>query len=319
MAQKLSHFSGYDPRGPGSNFSGAASGATDDWSYATLGAAGMTWEIGTDFHQDCSVFVQDVVPRNLEAFTYAALLAHRPYRLSKGPDIVSLAMDRSVLMEGENLTVSVHASDSAYSNPTIVEGAGQNVQMVLFFLDKNPFATVEEDQWLLASDWSLSDDELDDNGMGNRTIEWPDVKEILENQNATLEGRHVIYTMAIDQNGYPGVLSAVEFVLESRTSTPAPTSIRSDSPSMIPSSQPSDVGSLPPSSASLVTLAPAPCDPLTISCEVLMQDTSMETQPPNLNNSAATAELPSDSAIIPRSSRFLGSGVIIVTLMILAL
>jgi hypothetical protein len=247
MVQKLSHFSGYNITGPGPDFFYEASGTTADWAYATLGAAGMAWEIGTFFHEDCSTFMESVLPDNLDALTYAGMLAHLPYRLSKGPDIVHLAIDSPVLEEGQYLTVSVEASDGAYSNPTMIEEAGQQVMMILFFLDVNPYSMLQEDEWILAANWLMVEDDLDDNGMGNWTVEWPYVQEILGNRSQTLEDRHSIYAMAIDQDGYPGVLSAVEFLLEcSNCTTMAPTTSPSDTPSKRPSIQPSSSSLLEP-------------------------------------------------------------------------
>ena len=239
MAQKLSHFSGYVLTGPGPSFTYGASGATDDWAYATLGAASMTWEVGTNFHEDCTTFLGNVVPDNMDALTYAGMLAHFPYRLSQGPDLVRFTIDSSVLEEGQTLTVSVEASDSAFSNPNLIEVASQQVTMILFYLDVNPYSMLKEDEWMLAANWLMMEDELDGNGGGNWTVEWSDVIDILGNHSGTLEGRHIVYAMAMDQDGYPGVLSAVEFLLECSNCTMTPSSMPSDPPSMRPSLQPS--------------------------------------------------------------------------------
>ena len=238
LVHKLRHFSGYAITGPGPEFTYGASGATDDWAYATLGAASMTWEIGTFFHEDCSNFLGNVVPDNMDALTYAGMLAHLPYRFSQGPDIVHLALDSSVLEEGQSLTLSVEASDGAFSNSTLIEEASQQVMMILFFLDVNPYSMLQEDEWVLAANWLMAEDDLNENGKANWTVEWSDVQEILGNQTGSLEDQHLIYAMAIDQDGYPGVLSAVEFFFECSNCTMAPTSMTSDPPSMFPSSLP---------------------------------------------------------------------------------
>jgi hypothetical protein len=133
------------------------------------------------------------------------------------------------------LTVSVEASDSAFSNPNLIDEAGQQVTMILFFLDINPYSMLQEVEWIQAANWLMMEDELDGNGMGNWTVEWSDVNEILGNHSGTWKDRHIIYAMAMDQDGYPGVLSAVEFLFECSNCTVTPSSM----PSMRPSLQPS--------------------------------------------------------------------------------
>jgi len=171
----------------------------------------MTWELGTSFQEDCKNFRSHVVPDSLNALTYAAMLAHLPFHLSKGPDIVEFAIRPQRLKEGRNLTVSVRASDKAYSNPSLVLAASQKVKRVLFFLDINPYAAIRRDKWKSAADWELNEDDLNQHSRGNWTMEYSFASEVFQVRNQSQIARHVLYAVAIDEDGYSGVLSAVRF------------------------------------------------------------------------------------------------------------
>jgi hypothetical protein len=114
-----------------------ASGATDDWAYGALGAAGMTWELGTDFHQDCHYFENYVLPDNLPALTFLAKLVEAPYSISKGPDIVSGTVQTSDPSGQGQSVITMHApaNDAAFSSaPT----SRQAIEEIRIFLDVHP-------------------------------------------------------------------------------------------------------------------------------------------------------------------------------------
>lgn len=251
MAYKLSHFTKYDIQGPGFDYAGAASGATDDWAYASLGAAGMTWELGTTFHQDCSGFADDILPSNLQALTYAAKLAHRPYRMAKGPDITLLELESVVVSTGEDLKLIVEASDDAYSNSWMVPEATQDIDSILFFLDTNPYVTWPENEnlWRIQADWILAtqDGQLSMRGRGSLRVPWSDLEDAIHpsesSENSSTEVQHhTIYALAVDEDGYPGVLSAVHFTVDLSSLSIPPSVVPSDMPSLMPSSSPSETG-----------------------------------------------------------------------------
>jgi hypothetical protein len=137
MVHKIRHFSGYEFSGPGMGYMYPASGATDDWAYGALGAAGMTWELGTDFHQDCNYFENYVLPDNLPALTFLAKLAQAPYSMSKGPDIVSATVQNSEQNVQGQFVINMHATanDAAFSSaPT----SRQTIEEIRIFLDVHP-------------------------------------------------------------------------------------------------------------------------------------------------------------------------------------
>jgi carboxypeptidase T len=78
LVSKMTFWNNYDSRGPGTSFYGAASGASEDWAYATLGAASMTMEIGSSFRPTCDEIELDILPANLDALTFAANLSSAP-------------------------------------------------------------------------------------------------------------------------------------------------------------------------------------------------------------------------------------------------
>ena len=122
LVNKYGFFTGYELNGPGINYSGFASGATDDWAYAMLGAAGMTFEIGTQFHQPCGAYFENtIMTRNIQALDYALSVSFAPYALPQGPDIVQafVALTTPNRTSADDawsvVTLVVQASDSAYS------------------------------------------------------------------------------------------------------------------------------------------------------------------------------------------------------------
>ncbi|KAG7339214.1 hypothetical protein IV203_020177 [Nitzschia inconspicua] len=91
---KLQHITTYRAVGPGRNFYGTASGATDDSFYALFGALSMTWELGFAFHERCDNFEQEL-PNLIRGLEYLASIAPQPFSLGQGPDIVSTTVNPS--------------------------------------------------------------------------------------------------------------------------------------------------------------------------------------------------------------------------------
>lgn len=237
MTRKFSHFTGYSVEGPGVSYAGAASGATDDWAYSTLGAAGMTWELGTNFHQDCDTFEQEILEPNLAALTYAAKLARLPYRMSKGPDVVDISLNTEVLVPEQALTVSFQASDSVFSN-IVYSLAAQDVQSVLIFVDQHPYGATDVSD-VLPADWTLDGNQLDQNGMGEFTWNWETLEALWQSRSQPIAGRHVFYFIAIDTDGFQGPLSAIAVTVTVQdVPTGSPSIFSSDIPIFVRTSEP---------------------------------------------------------------------------------
>ena len=78
LGRKFAYFNGYTPEQSIDLY--PTDGTTDDFAYGDLGLAAFTFEMGTDFFQDCSTFENTIVPANMPALPYAAKSARLPYR-----------------------------------------------------------------------------------------------------------------------------------------------------------------------------------------------------------------------------------------------
>ena len=210
LVSKMVYFTGYDSRGPGNDFSSPASGATDDFAYGVLGAAGMTWEIGNAFHQNCAQFESMIVDDNIQAFNYAASIAHRPYTMSQGPDIIRFDLAPDTITFGFGLRIEIETSDYSGGRPELRE-----IQM---YINKHPFASTTNGPDLVFDESVLSSD-------GEMSV-------TLSNQFAV--GSHSIYAQAMNRDGYLGPIASATLIVEV-PATERPTA----SPSLRPTSQPS--------------------------------------------------------------------------------
>ena len=63
-------------------------GTAKDFGYGEMGLASFTYELGTEFFEDCSYFEETLLPRNMPSLYYAAKVARTPYMTPSGPDVV---------------------------------------------------------------------------------------------------------------------------------------------------------------------------------------------------------------------------------------
>mmetsp|Transcript_25309 Transcript_25309/g.38378 ORF Transcript_25309/g.38378 Transcript_25309/m.38378 type:complete len:659 (-) Transcript_25309:98-2074(-) len=196
LANKLKHFNDYGFSGPDNGYLYPASGATDDWAYGTLGALGMTFELGNTFYQDCDYFERNIISDNFSAFTYAAKTSTAPYRIPKGPDITS----RSISVSGDSLTIRATASDSAYATVNY-PNSQQAVAEVHAFIDIHPY-----------------DEQNGQTPSGIRLSE----QSITVDISTLVDGKHTVYIQATDGDGYVGPVAATYFEKEGFGPTPTP-------------------------------------------------------------------------------------------------
>ena len=183
-ADKLIYFTGY------TNALGyLASGGTVDYAYGNLGAAGLSFELGNAFYQDCPFFESTILPKGLKALNYLAKISKLPYRIAKGPDVTSLTTSVS----GNTLTVTATASDSAWSYAQ-VSTTMQSVRKIRAFINTHPYSLP--------------------------TMNASTARYVLKNGNATTidvsslpsGSRNVLYVQATDTAGYRGPVTAAYFV-----------------------------------------------------------------------------------------------------------
>jgi carboxypeptidase T len=160
-----------------------ASGCSTDFAYGLLGVAGIAFEVGTKFFQDCKTFETSILSQNLPALTYLAKIARAPFRLSKGPDITNL----SAVVKGDLLTVNITASDSALSYGG-VSTSQQSIRHIRVFLNIHPYSI---------SSSNLTRGYVLQSGIG-----------VIDVSTLTNQTRHVLYAEATDSAGYTGPITA---------------------------------------------------------------------------------------------------------------
>ncbi len=174
----------------------ATNGSTDDYAYGAFGLAAYTFEVGTNFFQDCPTFENTILPENLPALVYAAKAAGEPYLEPAGPDVISLTASPSAALPGEPVHLHAVVDGSRYSSANGIEPA---------YSVKNAVYTVDTPPWITASvpiTHSLA--ALDGN-----------FDQVSETVTGTLDttalskGRHIIFVHGVNSQGNWGVVSAV--------------------------------------------------------------------------------------------------------------
>jgi len=117
LGRKFGYLNGYEvcqAGEPGCIY--ATSGTTDDWAYGELGVAAYTFELGTDFFQDCATFEDAILPQNLPALLYAAKAARRPYQTPAGPEAVQVTVAPTSTVTGVPVTLTAVIDDTRYDS-----------------------------------------------------------------------------------------------------------------------------------------------------------------------------------------------------------
>ena len=109
IARKIAFLNGL-PAARSSDF-GAIGGATDDWTFGTLGVAAFTIELGgSDFYPPCTTYESTIGPPAVASFFMAARVARTPYRLPAGPDVLNL----TAVSGAGGVTLTASANDARY-------------------------------------------------------------------------------------------------------------------------------------------------------------------------------------------------------------
>jgi hypothetical protein len=201
MARKLASFGEYGLWGPGQpNFEYTVGGGTTDTMYGLHCVASFGLEVGTTFYEECNQFEDEVFPINYESLIYAAKVASAPFKIPKGPDVLSLEIESSTL---DSITVTVLVSDEersiAYGEAFAATGS-QDIAEVRVFVDDHPYTIPNPD-----AGESMSP--LDADGFNS-----PTESAFLEIDTKSLSpGQHVVYVQAEDSAGFKGPISAAFF------------------------------------------------------------------------------------------------------------
>jgi carboxypeptidase T len=188
LGRKLAYFNGYTPeQAIGLR---PTSGTSNDFAYGELGVPAYTFELGTDFFQDCDSFTQKIIPENFPALLYAMKSSRAPYQLPSGPEIVGL----EVAVNETSVTLSGTADDTRYNSKNGKE-RNQDISSAEYYLDTPPWVA-----GAVGVPLEIADGKFDEG---------------LEELQTTLDlselsrGQHIVYVRAKDSAGNWGVVSAV--------------------------------------------------------------------------------------------------------------
>ena len=182
-------------------------GTTDDYAYGALGLAAYTFEIGTDFFQDCPTFENTILPEDLPSLVYAAKAAGKPYLEPAGPDVVALSASPAFVLPGEPAHLAATIDENRYSTVNSLQPL-QNIAGAEYYLDTPPWitATVPISHSLSALDGAFD--------------------QVTEPVTATVDtstlslGRHILFVRGLDTAGNWGVVSAAFLDVVNKTYLP---------------------------------------------------------------------------------------------------
>lgn len=117
LGRKFGYFTGYQVCQAGElGCIYQTDGSTDDWSYGELGVASYTFELGTDFFQQCGYFESVMMGKTMPALLYAAKAARRPYQTPAGPETLQLSTTLTTTQSGPMLQIVAQADDTRYAS-----------------------------------------------------------------------------------------------------------------------------------------------------------------------------------------------------------
>ncbi len=176
-----------------------ASGTTVDFVYGELGVASYTFEIGNTFFQDCSLFEQDIIPRNMPALLYAVKSARQPYLSPKGPDTLLVSLNAETVRAGKAVTLTATVDDSRYFSGGYGEEPVQAIQAARY--------TIDEPGWLARASWEMT--------ATDGAFDTPQEKVIATIDTTGLApGRHIIFVQGQDALGNWGPPTAVFLTIQ---------------------------------------------------------------------------------------------------------
>ena len=192
LGRRLAWFNSYTPEQAIELY--ITDGTTDDFAYGDLGVAAYTFEIGTDFFENCGSFESRTFPVNMPALMYAAKAARSPY-LAGGPDALDVALSGNIVAPGDIVTLRATLDDTRYNDSNGAEPR-QNVVAAEYYVDVPPWSTTLTPQPI---GMSPAD------GAFNATVEGVQADVATA---ALAEGRHTLYVRGRDASGAQGFVSA---------------------------------------------------------------------------------------------------------------
>lgn len=241
LGRKFGYFNGYQVC---SDCLYIADGTTDDWAYGELGVAAYTFELGTEFFQQCSVFENTIYPDNLPALIYAAKAARLPYQNPAGPDAINLALSNTTVAAGTAVNLTATINDTRYNSNGQGNEPTQNIQAARYSIDTP--------SWRGGTTFAMTASD----GAFNSKV---------EGAAATIDtaglavGRHTIFVEGQDVNGNWGVTSAIFLTVEPGVGpTPTPTNTVPPTNTPLPTSTPTATNTPQPTNTPTATSTPTP-------------------------------------------------------------
>ncbi len=188
LGRHLAYFNQYNPQQSYQLY--PTSGTSDEHAYGVLGIAAYTYEMGTEFFQDCGSFESIVYPDNRDSLLYAFKAARQPYMDPAGPESLTVIASPAAVSPGEQVLLTASATDIRFAGgePT------QNIAEARYSIDNPSWITDTVTYPMVASDGSF-----------NSKTE--SIQATIDTTGLTA-GRHSIFVEFKDANNNWGVPSA---------------------------------------------------------------------------------------------------------------
>lgn len=198
LGNKLAWFNNYSPQQSIGLY--PTDGTSDDVSYGELGVAALTFELGTDFFQQCDDYTNTIKQKNLDALLYSAKVIAAPYKLPFGPEITTILINDAMTSTGLTVVAPgsiIKLAVIADISRTKQSSTGQSISKIEYSIDTPLWLTNANVNTLNEHDGSLSSVSETFNGQVST--------------NGLADGQHTLYLRAFSHDNKQGVVSAIFF------------------------------------------------------------------------------------------------------------
>jgi carboxypeptidase T len=206
LGRKFAYFNGHEPKQGYGLY--PTDGTTTSFTYGELGIASYTFELGTEFFEDCTYFENNIMPDNLPALLYAIKVARTPYMTPAGPEAVDLSLDFGAIPPGVSpgtpVTLTAAINDTRYNNNNGTEPS-QNIAAAEYYVDVPPWVTDPAPNAILMSP---------SDGTFDSTVE---AVEATIDTTGWSDGQHIIFVRGQDADNNWGAYSAIFLIIENQS------------------------------------------------------------------------------------------------------
>jgi len=208
MGRKLAYINDHVP-GPGTSLY-VTDGSSKDFGYGELGVPSLVFELGTQFFEQCSVFEDLVLAKNLPALIHTAKMARAPFINASGPDTLNLRLSAGFTPDlavpaGALVDIEALLDGSRYNNVDGVEPT-QAAVGAEFTIDTPPWEAGASPTGMTAADGAF-------NSVAER------VQGVIDTTGLS-DGRHTVYVHGSDGSGDFGAVSAIFLYVDSASVVP---------------------------------------------------------------------------------------------------